>query len=130
HRRRGSPMQPLIRIAFCTTLAAASVPVAAQTLTVGVSSAVTSIDPHYHNLAPNTSIAAQIYDRLVEFDVHQRPVPGLATSWTVIAPDTWEFALRDTTFQNGNRFVADDVVFTLDRVPKVPNSPSSFANYT
>jgi peptide/nickel transport system substrate-binding protein len=107
-----------------------ALPAAAQTLRVGVSSAVTSIDPHYHNLAPNDSLAAQIFDQLVEMDVRQRPQPGLAESWKLIAPDTWEFRLRDTKFQNGNAFTADDVVFTLDRVPKVPNSPSSFALYT
>lgn len=128
-------MRSIVQLVFCATLAAAAFaagtpPAAAQTLTVAVSSAVTSIDPHYHNLAPNTSMAAQIYDRLVEFDVRQRPVPGLATSWTLVAPDTWEFRLRDTIFQNGNKFTADDVAFTLDRVPKVPNSPSSFATYT
>ena len=27
-------------------------------------------------------------------------------------------------------FVADDVVFTMERIPKVPNSPSNFAAYT
>jgi peptide/nickel transport system substrate-binding protein len=117
-------------LAFGAALTIAALPATAQTLRVGVSSAVTSIDPHYHNLAPNTSLAAQIFDRLVEMDAHQRPVPGLATSWKLIKPDTWEFKLRDAKFQNGNEFTADDVVFTLDRVPKVPNSPSSFAVYT
>jgi peptide/nickel transport system substrate-binding protein len=124
-------MRAIFRLAVCAAMAAAAPAAAnAQTLRVGVSSAVTSMDPHYHNLAPNTSIAAQIFDRLVEADEHQRPIPGLATSWKLVAPDTWEFKLRDTPFQNGNRFTADDVVFTLDRVPKVPNSPSSFAVYT
>ena len=121
-------MRHRIGIAFCAALAA--LPASAQTLKVAVSSPVTSIDPHYHNLAPNTSMAAQIFDRLVEMDAHQRPIPGLALSWKLVAPDTWEFKLRDTKFQNGNAFTPDDVVFTLDRVPKVPNSPSSFAVYT
>src|SRR4029077_15524315 len=38
--------------------------------------------------------------------------------------------LRDAKFQNGNAFTADDVVFTMERIPKVPNSPSNFAAYT
>jgi peptide/nickel transport system substrate-binding protein len=121
-------MRHTVGIALGAALLA--LPASAQTLKVAVSSPVTSIDPHYHNLAPNLSLAAQIYDRLVEMDAHQRPEPGLATSWKLVAPDTWEFKLRDTKFQNGNAFTADDVVFTLDRVPKVPNSPSSFAVYT
>jgi peptide/nickel transport system substrate-binding protein len=123
-------MRSTIRLALWAVAAAVTQPVAAQTLAVGVSSAVTSIDPHYHNLSPNTSLAAQIFDKLVEFDEHQRPEPGLATSWSLVTPDTWEFKLRDVKFQNGNAFTADDVVFTLDRVPNVPNSPSSFAAYT
>ena len=59
-----------------------------------------------------------------------RLVPGLAESWKLVAPDTWELKLRDAKFQNGNAFTADDVVFTIDRIPKVPNSPSNFAAYT
>ncbi len=119
-----------IRFTLRAALLTLALPAAAQNLRVGVSSAVTSIDPHYHNLAPNLSLSAQIFDRLVEMDENQRPIPGLAVSWKLVAPDTWEFKLRDATFQNGNAFTADDVVFTLDRVPKVPNSPSSFAVFT
>jgi peptide/nickel transport system substrate-binding protein len=123
------------RIALCSALATFALPVFAlpamgQTLRVAVSSPVTSIDPHYHNLAPNNSLAAQIYDPLVDMDEHAHLVPGLATSWKLVAPDTWELKLRDAKFQNGNEFTADDVVFTLDRIPKVPNSPSNFAAYT
>jgi peptide/nickel transport system substrate-binding protein len=119
-----------MRMALCATLAAFALPAAAQTLKVAVSSAVTSIDPHYHNLAPNISLSTQIFNRLVEMDANAHLMPGLATSWKLIAPDTWELKLRDAKFHNGNDFVADDVVFTMDRIPKVPNSPSNFAAYT
>jgi peptide/nickel transport system substrate-binding protein len=102
----------------------------AQTLNVGVSAPVTSIDPHYHNLAPNVAMSSQIFDPLVEMDANARLVPGLALSWKLVAPDTWEFKLRETNFQDGTPFTSADVLFTLARVPKVPNSPSSFAVYT
>src|SRR5438105_14498046 len=128
--RMEAVMRHGVRMALCAAMAAMALPGQAQTLRVAVSSPVTSIDPHYHNLAPNLSLAAQIYGRLVEMDANQRPIPGLALSWKLVAPDTWEFKLRDAKFQNGNDFTADDVVFTLDRVPKVPNSPSSFAVFT
>ncbi len=107
-----------------------ALPAVGQTLQVAVSSPVTSIDPHYHNLAPNISLSTQIFNRLVEMDEHAHLVPGLADSWKLVAPDTWELKLRDAKFQNGNEFVADDVVFTMERIPKVPNSPSNFAAYT
>ena len=118
------------RIALCAGSLALSLPAAAQTLRVAVSSPVTSIDPHYHNLAPNISLSTQIFNRLVEQDEHARLIPGLAETWKLVAPDTWELKLRDAKFQNGNAFVADDVVFTMERIPKVPNSPSNFAAYT
>jgi peptide/nickel transport system substrate-binding protein len=120
-------------VAGVALLLAAALPgraASAQTLNVGVSAPVTSIDPHYHNLAPNVAIAAQIFDQLVEMDSSARLIPGLALSWRLVAPDTWEFKLRDTKFQDGTPFTAADVLFTLARVPKVPNSPSSFAVYT
>ena len=71
-----------------------------------------------------------MFGRLVEMDEHAHLIPGLATSWQLVAPDTWEFKLRDAKFSNGNDFTADDVLFTFDRIPKVPNSPSNFAAYT
>jgi peptide/nickel transport system substrate-binding protein len=125
-----APMRPTLRIALYAGLAACALPAAAQTLRVGVSSPVTSIDPHYHNLSPNNSLAQQIFDSLIEQDEHARLIPGLAESWKLVAPDTWELKLRDVKFHNGNPFVPDDVVFTIDRIPKVPNSPSNFAAYT
>ena len=123
-------MMYAMRLALSAALMATALPAAAQTLKIAVSSPVTSIDPHYHNLGPNNSLATQIYDRLVNVDEHARLVPGLATEWKLVAPDTWEFKLRDTTFQNGNAFTADDVLFSFERIPNVPNSPSNFAAYT
>ena len=123
-------MRSTIGLAFCAALAtAAAAPVVAQTLRVGVSAPVTSIDPHYHNLAPNNSLASQIFDTLTDIDPHGHLAPRLALSWKLVAPDTWEFRLRDAKFQDGTPFTADDVVFTLNRVPHVPNSPSSFTTY-
>ncbi len=103
---------------------------AAQTITVAVAAPVTSIDPHYHNLTPNQALAAHIFEPLVDMDATAHPVPALAESWRRIDDRTWEFKLRRARFHNGAEFTADDVAFTLDRVPKVVNSPSSYAIYT
>ena len=46
-----------LRTVLCAGLSALAVPASGQTLRVAVSSPVTSIDPHYHNLAPNNSLA-------------------------------------------------------------------------
>jgi peptide/nickel transport system substrate-binding protein len=105
--------------------------VSAQDLTIGLGANVTSIDPHFHNLSPNSSVAVHIFGRLIEQDDKQRLRPGLATEWKTIDDETWEFKLRQgVKFHDGSDFTAEDVVATLKRVPWVPNSPSSFAIYT
>ncbi len=103
----------------------------AQTLTLAVGAPVTSLDPHYHQLSPNNAAAGMLFDRLVNTDGQSRMIPGLAESWQAVAPNVWEFRLRrGVRFHNGNAFTAEDVAFTIQRVPNVPNSPSSFAIYT
>ena len=103
---------------------------AAQNLTIASSAPVTSIDPHYHTLAPNASLHGHIYERLIARDAQGNMIPGLATSWTKTDDATWEFKLRETTFHNGAPFTAEDVTYSLDRVPRVKNSPASFQIYT
>jgi peptide/nickel transport system substrate-binding protein len=102
----------------------------AQTLNIASSAPVTSIDPHYHTLSPNESLASHIYERLVARDAAGHMVPGLAVSWKLRDDTTWEFKLRTATFHNGTPFTAQDVAYTLARVPHVKNSPASFAIYT
>ena len=100
-------------------------------LTMAVGAPVTSLDPHYHQLSPNNAAASMIFDRLVNTDHQSRMIPGLATEWRAVEPTVWEFKLRPgVRFHNGQEFTADDVAFTIARVPNVPNSPSSFAIYT
>ena len=102
-----------------------------RTLTMGVGSPVTSIDPHYHQLSPNNAVSDMIFDKLVNTDARANNVPGLATEWRVVEPTIWEFRLRPgVRFHNGNPFTAEDVAFTIARLPNVPNSPSSYAIYS
>jgi peptide/nickel transport system substrate-binding protein len=55
-------------------------------------------------------------------------LPGLAESWKVVGDTVWEFKLRQNVkWHDGSPFTADDVIFTFQRAPNVPNSPSSFA---
>ncbi len=103
----------------------------AQNLTMAVGAPVTSLDPHYHQLSPNNAVARMVFDQLINMDGRSRQVPGLAESWRPVEPNVWEFRLRpNVRFHNGHEFTAEDVAFTLQRVPNVPNSPSSFAIYT
>ena len=117
-------------LALCVLL---YIPLAAQaeTLTIGLGSEPTSIDPHFHNLGPNNQMAQYIYSRLIEQDEKQRLTPGLAESWKPIDETTWEFKLRKgVKFHDGSDFNADDVLFTMKRAPVHPNARTSFKLYT
>ncbi|WP_376098324.1 ABC transporter substrate-binding protein [Roseomonas sp. CCTCC AB2023176] len=104
---------------------------ASDTLTLAVAAPPTSLDPHYHTLSPNNMVAEHFFDPLVGRSASAQLRPGLAESWRVLDDNTWEFKLRrDVRFSNGDEFTAEDVVFTLNRVPRVVNSPGSFTIYT
>ena len=104
---------------------------AAADLAIGLGTDVTAIDPHYHNLPPNNTVAAHIFGYLVERNEKSQLQPGLATEWKTIDPVTWEFKLRKgVKFHDGTDFTAADVVASIERVPTVPNSPSPFTAYT
>ena len=88
------------------------------------------MDPHFHNLAPNSMVARHCFDTLIQQDEKQRLSPSLAESWRAIDDTTWEFKLRrGVKFHDGSDFTADDVIATFERVPNVPNSPNSFAQF-
>ncbi|MBL0424932.1 ABC transporter substrate-binding protein [Ramlibacter alkalitolerans] len=87
------------------------------------------MDPQYHALTPNIQLSQTLFDPLVCADAEMLPKPCLAESWTAQG-NTWTFKLRpNVKFSDGSPFTAADVLFTFDRVPKVPNSPSSYKIY-
>jgi len=120
---------PIAVLAFACALAAA--PLSAAELSIGLGADVTSMDPHFHNLTPNSNVGQHIFETLVARDAAGKLKPGLAESWRAVDDQTWEFKLRKgVKFHDGSDFTAADVVFSLDRVATVPNSPSPFTTYT
>jgi peptide/nickel transport system substrate-binding protein len=112
-------------------VAFAAAPLSAADLSVGLGADVTSIDPHFHNLTPNNNIGQHVFETLITKDAAGRLKPALAESWRAVDDLTWEFKLRKgVKFHDGSDFTAADVIFSLDRVPNVPNSPSPFTTYT
>ena len=102
----------------------------ADTLTIGLSSDVTAIDPHWNNSGPNVSLATHIFEPLTLTDRNGRLIPGLATSWRAVDPLTWEFKLRPgVKFHDGSDLTADDVVFSIERPKTLQGSPASFASF-
>ena len=111
-------------------LIAAPSPAAAQSLTLGYAAAVSTVDPHYHNLGPNNAAGMHVFDRLVERDARARPHPSLAEGYRALSETLWEFKLRrGVTWHDGRDFTADDVAFTFGRAPHVPNSPGGFGGF-
>ena len=103
---------------------------AATELKIGLSSEPTSIDPNFHNIGTNNALAYHFFDRLVLQDNKQRLIPGLAVSWKALDDVTWEFKLREgVSFHDGTPFTAEDVKYSIERIPKIPNSPSSYAGF-
>ncbi|MFO1324951.1 MAG: ABC transporter substrate-binding protein [Burkholderiales bacterium] len=124
-------MRQIRRFCAALALAALALPVAAANLAIALGTDVTAVDPHYHNLTPNNNVASHIYGYLIERNEKSQMQPGLATEWKAIDPTTWEFKLRKgVKFHDGSDFTAADVVASIERVPKVQNSPSPFTAYT
>ena len=122
-----------ILAALAATLVAIAVPspALATELKIAVAADITSMDPHFFNLFPNNNMAEHIFDKLVQMDADSKMIPGIATSWKVIDPTTWEFKLRKgVKFHDGSELTAEDVAFSIDRVAKIPNSPGPFVAYT
>jgi len=120
-------------LSACAVVAALTVSLlpgvaSAQELKIAVAADITSMDPHFFNLFPNNNAAEHVFDKLVQMDADSKMIPGLATSWKVIDPTTWEFKLRKgVKFTDGSELTAEDVAFSIDRVPNVPNSPGPFS---
>ncbi|AWJ86023.1 peptide ABC transporter substrate-binding protein (plasmid) [Azospirillum sp. TSH58] len=129
---RSGIVKPLLPAAAALALlAAVPAPGQAATLTVGTSAEPSALDPHYHNLGPNTRARKHVFESLVSMDAKMRLQPELAESWRAVDETTWEFKLRKgVKFHDGTEFTAQDFVYTVCRIPNVANSPSSFTVYT
>lgn len=103
----------------------------AAELKIALAADVSSLDPHYLNIAPNVAFASHLFDALVNVDADGHLVPGLAVSWKPVDATTWEFKLRQgVRFHDGSPFTAEDVIFSLDRPATLTRSPGPFTSYT
>jgi len=125
------PMKFLKIIAIYLVMAFAPPALLADDLTIGLSAAPTSIYPHFYVVGPNSAMARNIFDALVNQNEKQQIEPALARSWTRLDDHVWEFRLRpDVKFHDGSLLTADDVVASIQRVPMAAqDSPSSFVPY-
>lgn len=115
-------------LAAAAALSLAAGMAAAADLTIGSSTEPSAIDPEFSRTGNNQNVAQSIFDRLLASDANLQIHPGLAVSWTSIDPTTWQVKLRDgVKFSDGKPLTAEDVIFSLDRADKIPNSPAPFS---
>ncbi|MBS0124097.1 ABC transporter substrate-binding protein [Thetidibacter halocola] len=121
-----------LRLTACAVaLGLAAMPLAAQELRIGVASEPSSADPHFHNVGPNNQLRRNVFESLVGTDETQALLPELAESWRPLDDSSWEFKLRPgVKFSDGSDFDAYDVIYSVCRIPGVPDSPSLFTTYT
>ncbi|MCY7308173.1 MAG: ABC transporter substrate-binding protein [Rhodoferax sp.] len=92
----------------------------AQTLTIGVRGGPDSIDPHFTASGTHAEALKHVFDTLVWSGDGLELEPRLAESWRAIGDSTWEFKLRrGVKFHDGSDFTAQDVKFSIERIPTV-----------
>ena len=108
-----------------TTQAAVALPDDQQTLTVATPGDVyITRDRNLLGMWPDN---ANICETLLGVDTDLRPVPVLATKWSLVGTNTWRFELRrGVTFHNGAPFNAEAVRFSMARVAAKSLALTSF----
>ena len=108
-----------LAIAFVVPLASVAKD---REVAIGLQAAITSFDPHYHNLSPNNAMMLHVFESLIAREPGGKLVPSLATSWKAVDDSTWRFELRpNVAFPNGEKLDAAAVKWNFERVldPKV-----------
>jgi peptide/nickel transport system substrate-binding protein len=128
--RRATGLAGLLLAALLGAAAPAQAQKSADTLRVTWRDAIPDVDPYYNQLRTGLVLAHQAWDGLTYRDPETFQMrPLLATSWRYVDDITLEFSLRHgVTFHNGDRFTADDVVYTVNTVlaDKQVSVPSNY----
>jgi peptide/nickel transport system substrate-binding protein len=125
-KRRTSLLAALV--ASCLALPGAA---RAETLTMGIKLGPSSMDPHFRFAGETDNTLEHLYWRLIRENATKGMEPGLAASWRLVDPLTWEFSLRpEAKFSDGSPVTANDVAFSLARVPRIEGSPGSYVIFT
>jgi peptide/nickel transport system substrate-binding protein len=116
-----------------TTLSAVGMPAVARAqsdsaaLRAGIKLSPTSMDPHFR-LSGEQNVLRALHARLVGMSPEGKPEPGIAASWRTVGDGRiWEFRLRpDAKFSDGTPIAAEDVAFSLARVPRIEGSAGAY----
>jgi peptide/nickel transport system substrate-binding protein len=100
---------------------------AGMTLRAGIKLSPTSMDPHFR-LSGEQGLLRAMHARLVGMSPDGKPEPGIAESWRTLGDGrVWEFKLRgNARFSDGTPITAEDVAFSLARVPRIEGSAGAY----
>ncbi|HEY8119261.1 MAG TPA: ABC transporter substrate-binding protein [Methylophilaceae bacterium] len=112
-------------------LGACAKPAPHADIRMAVAQAPINLDPRYATDAASERVNRLIYQPLVDFDEHARPIAALA-SWQILDATHYRFHLRQpgTRFHDGTPLIATDVVATYQSLLALHDSPhtAEFAN--
>lgn len=106
---------------------AAATPTAGGDLRAALTGEPDSLDPATSSVYTGAQVYDGVFSKLVDIDASGELVGDLATSWKADDEKTWTFQLVDNaTFHNGEKFTADDVRYTFERILD-PKTASAYA---
>jgi peptide/nickel transport system substrate-binding protein len=99
----------------------------ADSFRAGLKLSPTSMDPHFR-LSGEQNLLRAVHARLVGMTPDGKPEPGIAESWRPVnAGRAWEFTLRaDAKFSDGSPVTAEDVAFSVARIPTIEGSAGGY----
>ncbi len=90
---------------------------ASKELKIALASDISSFDPRNATSTITAGVLAHMFNKLVKSDGKMNIEPDLAASYEQTNELTWRFHLRkDVTFQDGSKFTAKDVEYTLSTI--------------
>ncbi len=102
-----------------------------DTLSYAVNVEPAKLDPQANGYLAGMTIQKMVFDMLLTKDEEGNFYPCLAESWEYANPENTiiRFHLRkDVTWHNGDKFTADDCVFTMQRATEIANSKTMFTS--
>jgi peptide/nickel transport system substrate-binding protein len=96
-------------------------------LRAGLKLSPTSMDPHFR-LSGEQAILRALHTRFIDMTPAGKPTPGIAAAWQLDPGQrSWTFRLRDDArFSDGSPVTAEDVAYSLWRVPRIEGSAGAY----
>ncbi|SPF57006.1 ABC-type transporter, extracellular solute-binding protein family 5 [Candidatus Desulfosporosinus infrequens] len=101
-----------------------------DTIAIAIPSEPSTMDVQFADDGNMRAVTDNVIESLLTLDGKtMKVIPALATEVSRIDNTTWDIKLRpNVTFQNGNPFTADDVVYSIKRIID-PNFKSNIAGF-